>query len=145
MSQVKNAIKKGGLIDNVSELLNKGINKIEENGKINGTVSSMLKKGKNTILNTINNNIENSMTAQMQSIENIDKYINNWNVYYKDKDFFNMEKQFKKIETEIEKITPLENIIVKARQIENLHNLIKNNGENFNLSKEELELAKKLV
>ena len=56
-----------------------------------------------------------------------------------------MDKQFKKIEKELEKILPLENIITKARQLENIHNLIKNNGKNFNLSQEELELANKLV
>ena len=40
---------------------------------------------------------------------------------------------------------PLENVITKAKVVENLHNLIKNNGKNFNLSKEELELANKLI
>ena len=33
---------------------------------------------------------------------------------------------------------------IDARYIENIHNLIKNNGENFNLSEETLELAEKL-
>jgi len=145
MSQVKNAIKKGGLIDTVSNLLNKGIEKIEDTGKINNTVSTLIKKGKNTILNTINNNIENNLTSQMESIENINKYIINWSSYFENKDFTNMEKQYKKMEKEIENVIPLENIIIKARQIENLHNLIKNNGNNFNLSEEEIELANKLV
>ena len=38
-----------------------------------------------------------------------------------------------------------ENGITKEiREIESIHNLIKNNGQNFNLSKEQLELAEKL-
>ena len=56
-----------------------------------------------------------------------------------------MEKEYKKIEKQLKEIAPIENIINNARKIEVLHNLIKNNGKNFNLSKEQLELAEKLV
>ena len=55
-----------------------------------------------------------------------------------------MEKEYKKLEEELEKTIPLENTIKEARNIENLHILIKNKG-NFNLSNDELELAKKLI
>lgn len=145
MSQVKDVIKKGGLIDSVSNVLDWGINKAKSNDLINNSTASLIKKGKNTILNTVNNNIENSMTSQIESVEKIDKYISNWNEYYKNQDFTNMNKQFKKIEKELETVMPLENVITKARVVENLHNLIKNNGKNFNLSNEEIELANKLV
>ena len=56
-----------------------------------------------------------------------------------------MEKQYKKIEKELSNVMPLENVLTKARKLENLHQLIKNKGGDFNLSKEELELANKLV
>ena len=36
---------------------------------------------------------------------------------------------------------PLEQTLKKARQIENIHMLIKNNGQNFELTKEQLQLA----
>lgn len=81
----------------------------------------------------------------MESVEKIDKYISNWNGYYGNKDFDSMEKEYAKMEKELEKVIPLENVIKKARQVENIHNLIKNNGNNFNLSKEELSLSNKLV
>ena len=43
------------------------------------------------------------------------------------------------------KVVPIfENTINSARNIEVLHNLIKNNGQNFNLTQEEKELAIKL-
>ena len=35
-------------------------------------------------------------------------------------------------------------MINEARTIQNLHNLIKNNGQDFNLTQEQIELAKKL-
>ena len=145
ISQIENATKKGGLIDTVSDLLSKGINKVKENGKINETTSSLLESGKKTILNTINNNIENNFTSQIKSIENINKYTNNWNTYFEKQDFNNMDKQYKKIEKELKKVVPLENVLINARRLENLHNLIKNNGHNFALSKEELEIANKLI
>ena len=55
-----------------------------------------------------------------------------------------MEIQYEKIETELKELAPIENTINQARTIENLHNLIKNNGQDFNLKKEQLELAQKL-
>lgn len=145
MSQVKDVIKKGGLIDSVSEILDWGINKAQKSELINKSTASLIKKGKNSILNTVNNNIEKNMVSQLESIEKIDKYIVNWNKHYKEEDFENMDKQYKKLEKELEKIMPLENVIIKAKVIENLHNLIKNNGNNFNLSNEEKELANRLV
>jgi len=46
---------------------------------------------------------------------------------------------------ELKELIPMENTIKEARTIENLHNLIKNNGKDFNLSTEQQELAKMLV
>ena len=145
LSQVKNVVKKGGLIDSVSDVLNWGINKSKESGLINNSTANIISKGKDTILNTINNGIENNLTSQMESIEKIDTYTNNWKTYYQKQDFNNMDKQYKKIEKELTNVMPLENVLIKARQLENIHKLIQNNGKNFNLSKEELELANKLI
>ena len=145
MSQVKDAVKKGGLIDSVSGVLDWGINKAESGNLINKTTAGIIKKGKDTILSTVNTNLENNMTSQIESIEKIDKYITNWNEYYKNQDFSNMEKQFNKMEKELKVVMPLENVLNKSKIVENIHNLIKNNGQNFNLSKEEIELANKLV
>ena len=47
-----------------------------------------------------------------------------------------MEKIYNKIEEQSQKIIPLENIINETKQIKALHNLIKNNGQNFDISKE---------
>lgn len=145
ISQIKEAVKKGGLIDSISDVLDWGIKKAKENKLIKSSTATIIKKGKNTILNNISNNIENNLDSQVESVEKIDKYITKWNEYYNEQDFTNMQKQYTKIEKELEKITPLESTINKARVVENLHNLIKNNGKNFNLSQEELELANKLI
>ena len=78
-------------------------------------------------------------------MDKINSYIGDWNKYYNNQDFNNMDKVYQKMEEELKNIVPLESVINGARQIENLHNLIKNNGKNFNISQYELELANKLA
>lgn len=56
-----------------------------------------------------------------------------------------MENSYKNIKNNLNKVVPIESIINEARIIENLHNLIKNNDGNFELSNEAIELAKKLA
>lgn len=145
ISQIETAIKSGGVIDITSTALNSAINLAKKNKLINSSTASLLKKGKNAILNNISGNIENMITSQIKSIENIDKYSNNWRKAYEEKNIDKMKKEYKKIEKELEKIIPLENTIKNAREIENIHKLIENNGNNFNLSTDEVEIAKKLI
>ena len=89
-------------------------------------------------------NIEESFQKQYDAIENINKYISNWKEYFNEKDFNNMEKEFGNIEKQLEKIAPIEKTIDEARNVELLHNLIKNNGQNFDLTQEQLDLVEKL-
>ena len=104
----------------------------------------MLETGKDVILKNIENNIESTMKKQNTNETKINKDIENWEKAYQEKDFKSMEKEYKKIEKEIKELIPLENTIKKAREIENIHNLIKNNGQNFEISEQEKELAQKL-
>ena len=144
ISQVQEAIKSGGIIDNVSNLLDDVINKVYNKGLINYTVAKTIKQGKNSILNNVEKNIENTFNKQINSLEYTEKYMNNWKEYFNNKDFEGMEKEYKKIEKEITNLIPIEKTISDVRTIENLHNLIKNNGKDFNLTQEQLELAEKL-
>lgn len=144
ISQAQQAIKSGGIIDNVSSLLDDIINKVKSNGLINNTVAKTIKQGKNTILNNVEKNIENTFNSQIKALSYTEKYINNWKEYYNQKDFEGMEREYKKIEKQINTLLPIEKTINDVRTIENIHNLIKNNGQDFNLSSEELELAEKI-
>lgn len=144
ISQAQTAIKNGGLIDNVSDLLDGVINKVQKEGLINSTVAKTIKQGKNSILNNVEKNIENTFNNQIKSLDYTQKYINNWKTYFNNQNFQGMEKEYNKIEKEINNLIPIEKTINEVRTIENLHNLIKNNGQDFNLSVEQLELAEKL-
>ena len=144
ISQMQEAIKNGGIIDNVSGMLDSVINKVYSKGLINSTVAKTIKQGKNSILNNVEKNIENTFNNQIKALNYTEKYINNWKNYFENKDFSGMEKEYKKIKTEINYLAPIEKMLNKARTIENLHNLIKNNGQDFNLTTEQIELAEKL-
>ena len=55
-----------------------------------------------------------------------------------------MQKEYKKIKNQLNKVVPLENLIKEARDVENIHKLISNNGHNFDISDIEKEIIKKL-
>ena len=144
VTQIQKAIQNGGIIDKVSDVLDVAIEKGVEKGKINTTVGKALKKGKTSLLSSVERNIEKTLNNQISSAKNVEKYINNWKECYNNQDFEGMQKEYYKMERELKELVPIENTIKNARYIENIHNLIKNNGKNFELSTEDLELAEKL-
>lgn len=144
IEQMQSAVQNGGLIDGLSDLLDTVVGKVSQKGLINSNVANILTQGKDIILDNVQSNIEKTFTEQITNSNNINQYINDWKNAFENKDFNTMEIQYEKIETELKELAPIENTINQARTIENLHNLIKNNGQDFNLTKEQLELAEKL-
>lgn len=144
VEQMQMAVKSGGIIDNVSDIFDMAVNQTVKHGKINTSVANMLKKGKDTILNSVESNIEKCFTKQIDGVEKLEKYISNWKNYYNSRDFNGMEKEYKKIKKELNNLVPLENTLKAARNIENIHTLIKTNGKNFDLSETEMDLLKKM-
>lgn len=142
--QMQEVIKSGGIMDNISTLLDSAINRIYSNGLINSRVASTLKQGKNIILNNVEKNIENTFNNQIKALSYTEKYISNWKQYFDSKDYSGMEREYIKIKKELKYLTPIEKTINETKKIENIQTLLKNNGQNFNLSKEELELVEKL-
>ena len=145
IEQARTVIKSGGLLDSLSNLLDKGINLLSKNSKISKNVTSIIKSGKNVILDSINSNIENNFDNQVNTIEKIGKYSKNWKEYYQNQDFDGMQKEYNKLKSSLKEVLPMENTLKEARIIENLHKLIKNKNGDFNLSKEELALANELI
>ena len=141
IEQMQKAVETGGIIDSVSKGLDSALNKINENGKLSSSITNIIKKGKNLILDNISSNIEEMIVDQGNEIKQFENSINNWKEAYQNQDFNLMENEMKNINNYLEKIMPLENLIKEARQVENIHNLIKNNNKNFNLNEMELEAA----
>ncbi len=144
VTQVRNAVKNGGIIDGISDALDYALKMCSKLGKIPSSVISVIRNGKDAILNNISKNIEGEFENQIGSVEKIGKYSENWKKFFENKDFDGMEKEYSKMKKALKVTIPLENTIKEARKIENMHLLVKNKGS-FELTEEEIELAKKLV
>ena len=144
VSQMQSAVESGGLIDGVSNLLDTVVDKVSDAGLISNNVAETIKQGKNVILNNVESNIEKTFSKQYEAIENVDNYISNWKASFEKQDFNSMEKEYQKLEEQMQDIAPITQTIEEAKTIEVLHNLIRNNGQDFNLSNEQLELVEKL-
>jgi len=145
ISQIETAVQKGGLIESTSKLIDKSLKKANKENYINDQTAQLLKEGKNIMKNSLNKNIKTTLKQQKEILDSVEKHTEKWKEYYEQKDFEKMEKELKKIEEEIIKIVPIEETLQKVNEIENIHNLIRNNGQDFDLSINEIELAKKLV
>ena len=145
IEQIDMAIKKGGIVDTVSDILDTSIKNVQEKKLIDKNIASLIKKGKNTIINSITENIEDTINTQVKSIKKVEEYSSKWKTAYESRDFETMTKSYNNMEKYLKQTMPLENTIKEARKIENLHNLIKNNGKNFDISEEEIKLSEKLV
>ena len=145
VSQIQMAVKSGGILDNISDLLDLAIKFAKNKHLINNNVAGLIKQSKNSIIRSVGSKIEESLTNQIKSIEKLENYCKKWNSAYEKRDFDGMEKNYKNIESYLKKTVTLEQTINQARKIENLHSLIKNNGKNFDVTNEEILLAEKLA
>lgn len=144
ISQMQTAVKNGGIIDSVSELLDDVIDKMEESKKMDKGVIKLIKNGKDTILDSVENNIESTLNNQVESAQKLEKYMDTWKEYYSKQDIEGMEKEYNKMQKAMKDLMPIEKTINNAKSIETIHNLIKNNGNNFALSEEEKNLVENL-
>ena len=145
ITQAHTAVKSGGIIDSISSAFDIAINKAYKSNMINNSIEKKLKSGKDIILNTIKANIENSFYKQISSLDKLSEHIEEWNKYYGEKNFEKMNYEYKQIQKLEKEILPIEETIRKIRKIENLNELIKNKGKDFNITDEEMRLAEKLV
>lgn len=145
VSQAYNAVKNGGIIDMTSKVIDQALKSANKNGLIKDGTAKILKKGKNVVKECISSNIEKTFMEQVDSIEKIGKYINNWNKYLATKDYTGMQREYKKIEDKMENIIPLETTLKEVQAICNVQTLIKNKGGIEKITNEEIELAKKVV
>lgn len=143
ISQAYNAIKSGGIIDSASNLIDNAVSAAKDNGLINSTTAKVIKKGKNVIKDCISSSIEENFMEQVDGVEKVGKYIDNWNDCLNQKDVKGMNREYNKIKKKLENLMPLENTLKQAREIENVQTLIKNKGNSLeNISEDELKLAK---
>lgn len=143
IEQMRMAIKDGGILDFVSLCIDKGISCLNKYTNLDYSVLSLIEKSKDLIINQVTENIEDKYTKQLEHLEKIEKYSENWKTAFEEKDIEELNKYSKKIKNQRKNITQVEEIIEKVKTIENLTELI-NNSNNFELTEAELELASKI-
>lgn len=130
---------------NIEKETSKIISVIKDSYDLSINQVEILEKNKKTISNKVEQEIDKEIKSYVNAFEKNDKYINEWKEFYNSKDFKNMDKIYKKIEKNMKNIIPIEEKIKEVRELENVHQLIKRKGGDFNLTNEELELTQKLV
>ncbi len=144
VNQIQEIFSSGGLVDDMSGVLDIALNNIEKKGVLNSSVMNIIKNGKDIILDSVEKNVQNNISDQLNTEKNINSSMNTWENAYNNRDFTGMEKSYNNIMSELNKLIPIEESINRARQIENIHNIIKNNGNNFNLTQEQIEISSKI-
>lgn len=144
INQIEQAVKKGGMLDSISSIIDNVIDFAKDNNILDKDLAKVISAGKKVIIKNVSDDLKNELSSQISSVEKLNNYCEKWTEAYNNKDLESMNKNFNKIEKQLEDIVPLENIINKAREIENLQNLITNNGGNFDITNEKLELVKLL-
>ena len=142
VSQAYTAIKSGGIIDSASKLVDNAVKSAQDNKLMSASTAKFLKKSKNVVRDCIASKIEENFMEQVDGVEKVGKYINNWNTYLSQKDLAGMKREYGKIAKKLETLMPIESTLKEARAIENVQTLIKNKGGDINkLTDEELKLA----
>ena len=144
MEQVKRVIEKDGLLDGISDVLDKTLKKLVDNKKIDKNVYNVIKTGKKELLNNIEKGLEDLYQENQYNLEKLDSDCEEWKKQYQEKDYEGMEKTIKKIKKKLDNNKVVENTINKAREIENIQKYIQEKGSIDSLSAEEKELINKL-
>lgn len=144
IDQINIAVKKGGLIDSVSKVIDTSLKIAVESNLLDKNVSKVIKSGKNILLDSVSSNIEEGVKEQVKNVEKLKEHSDKWQKAFEKKDFIQMKKSYTFVKKYSEKVMPIEDIINKSNEIENIQKLVENNGGNFDIEEVKLELAKVL-
>ncbi len=92
VSQAYNAVRSGGIIDTASKIVDTAVKSAQDNNLIKGSTAKIIRKGKNVVKDCISSKIEEDFMQQVDGVEKISKYVQNWNNYLNEKDLARNEK-----------------------------------------------------
>lgn len=142
LKDIGQAIKNSDIKKALSGVLDIGVNSLKG---VPTTVKSFLKSSKNLILeNIFEDELKKVMTKQKNTISRLNKKCSSFEEALNKQDMKEMDKLAKSIKTDLDKVIPIRDVILKSNETLNIYNLIKNKGS-YELTNEELELCKKLI
>ena len=144
LDQLDMAIKKGGIIDYISDGIDTSLKIAVDSELLNKNVSKVIKSSKNILLDSVTSKIEEGVKDQVKAVEKLKEHCEKWQKAFENRDFDKMKKSYTFVKKYSEKTIPIEDIINKSNEIENIQNLLESNGGNFEIEDVKLELAKVL-
>ena len=75
IEQIELAVKNGGVIDTVSDIIDLAIDSATKNGKIDKDISTLIKKGKKAIVKDFTKSMSEDLLEEQKTLEKIEKYI----------------------------------------------------------------------
>lgn len=144
IDQINMAVKKGGLIDSISKLIDTSLKIAVDSDLLNETIGKVIKSGKNILLDNVSSNIEEGVKEQVKNIEKLKEHTDKWQKAFDEKDFNQMKKSYTFVKKYSERVMPVEELINKSNEIENIQKLLENNGGKFDIEDVKFELAKVL-
>ena len=82
-----------GIIDSASKIVDTAVKSAQDNNLIKSSTAKVIKKSKNVIKDCISSKIEENFMEQVDGVEKIGKYINNWNTYLNQRDLAGMKRE----------------------------------------------------
>ena len=135
------AIQEGDLKGGLSSGLNAAIDIV----KLPKVAKTILKQGKDVILEqTMGDELKNVMKTQQNTISRINKKCTQMEEAFKNNDDKTLDRVYKSLRTDMEKVMPIQNVLNKGNDIMNRYELYKNRGTT-QVTQIESELLKKLA
>lgn len=144
IEEIDIALKKDGLLDNISKGIDNSLKIATSAQLLDKNVSKLIKASKNVIIENVSNKIGEGLKSEIRNIEKLKEYVNKWEDAYRNKDFDKMKKAYTFVKKYSEKIIPIQDIINRSNEVENIQTLLQNNGQKFDFSEEQKELLKTL-
>ncbi|MCL2382801.1 MAG: hypothetical protein FWC79_01160 [Oscillospiraceae bacterium] len=145
VSDARDVLETGDLLANVSKELDHVIERTERNNADRLNIGSNLSERKAMLLEMVRRDVDSCISEQIELTDTINSHITKWNDALQKGNFRSMENEFAQVQEKMVAVMPTENMIKDVRTLENLHNLIKNNGRDFNISEYERKVAEILA
>lgn len=141
LKNIFDAVKEGDLKKGLASGLNVAIGAL----KIPTTAKTLLKNGKNVILDQVfEDELKSIMSKQKNTISRINKKCIQMEEAFKTNDTKTLDRIAKTLKTDLEKVMPIQDVITRGNSILNKYQLYKSKGTS-ELSQIEKELCEKLA
>ncbi len=144
IEQVKRVIQNNGILDGISEVIDKILKKLLDGNKISKEIYNLIKNGKKQLISTIEKGFENLYKENSYNMDTLNQYCSEWKKQYNEKDYEGMENTMKKIKQKLSSSKLVEETIKQARNIENIQNYINEKGSLDEISDDERALLEKI-